>query len=166
MSPAFDLDSFAPPPVSFTFRGQTWTVFGDPVTDQITRMLRIETALSEADGIDETLDVVAEGCKILTDLAHDYDADQPDVQLSAQALLVTFALILHGSSVAAAVAEAISRPTQGGDDAGNAVATAREHVHEGERDVDADPLASARSSSERSSTSDGFVDGLLATGSG
>lgn len=163
---SFDLDKFAPAPIRFTYRGVPRSVFGDPDTDQVARMLRIETQLEEADGIEETLAVVQEGCDLLNEMVHDFDPGQEPVKLGARALLTVYALILHGSSVAAAVAEAICQPDKAAGDDREAVTTAGDGTDDGERDADAAPLASASLSSEPSSPSAEHTAGLLATGSG
>jgi hypothetical protein len=89
-----------------------------------------------------------------------------ELKIGTQALLILFTRIVHGSSVAAAVAEAISPPTPERSGDGRACCnTADDGRCEGGSDDAAAPLASVRLSSERSSSSDEFDAGLLATGS-
>lgn len=166
MSDAFDLDQFAPPPVRFKLDGHVYTVSGDVDVDRVARMLRVETAIEEADGIEETVAAVREGRELLLEMIRERDPDVDEISIGSQALLVTFALILHGSSVAAAVAEAISQPQAGGGDGEPGVATADGPAPDGPQDADAAPLASETLSSGQSSGSDARESGLLVTGSG
>lgn len=161
---AFDLDQFAPPPVSFKLHDRVYTINGDVDVDVVARMLRIETAISEADGTEETVEAVREGRELLLEMIREREPDVAELKIGAQALLVTFALILHGSSVAAAVAEAISQPTRADAATGEPVQTADEGLDEEGRDGEEAPLASDTLSSERSSSSDERESGLLVTG--
>lgn len=162
---AFDLDEFAPPPIVFKLGGREYRINGDVDVDVVARMLRIETAISDADGTEETIAAVREGRDLILELVHDADPSVTELKIGTQALLILFTRIVHGSSVAAAVAEAIAPPAAERSGGGAAVATPHEGADAAEPGDAPDPLASARLSSERSSSSDEFDAGLLATGS-
>jgi hypothetical protein len=162
---AFDLDKFAPPPIVFKLGGREYRINGDVDVDVVARMLRIETAISDAGGTEETIAAVREGRDLILELVHDADPSVTEMKIGTQALMILFTRIVHGSSVAAAVAEAIAPPAPERSGGGAAVATPHEAADEGESDDAADPLASERLSSERSSSSDEFDAGLLAIGS-
>jgi hypothetical protein len=162
---AFDLDRFAPPPIVFKLGGRTYRINGDVDVDVVARMLRIETAITDAESTEETIEAVREGRDLIVELCRDSGEDVADFKIGTQALLILFTRIVHGSSVAAAVAEAISPPTQVDPATGEPVATPDDGTGEGEPGDAPAPLASARLSSERSSSSDEFDAGLLATGS-
>jgi hypothetical protein len=162
---AFDLDRFAPPPIVFKLGGRTYRINGDVDVDVVARMLRIETAITDAESTEETIEAVREGRDLIVELCRDSGEDVADFKIGTQALLILFTRIVHGSSVAAAVAEAISPPTQVDPATGEPVATPDDGSSEGGSGDVAAPLASVRLSSGRSSTSDELDAGLLATGS-
>lgn len=168
MADAFDLDVFAPAPIRFKLRKREYRLGADPDVDVVAKMLRLETAIEEADSADETVTVVQEAKALLVERMLDFDPSQDltAFKVSGPDVLLLFALIMHGSSVAAAVAEAITQSTPGGSDGEGGVITPRNDGDEEVREGDEAPLASAALSSERSSISDGSGAGLPATGSG
>ena len=168
MADAFDLDVFAPRAISFTLRGKGYAVSGDPDVDVVALMLRIEEQIKDSETVDETVSAVQEGKQLLIEMISEHDPSQ-DVtafKVGSQDVLLLFALVMHGSSVAAAVAEAITQATPGGSDGENAVTTRENADGEGAEGGDGSPLASVALSSARSSTSDESGDGLPATGTG
>lgn len=170
---AFDLDVFAPVPVSFTVTEnevkKTYQLNGDPDVDVVARMLRIEDAIGESSKQGDVNEIVAhvqEGKQLIVELILSADASQ-DVSLldlNTQGVMTLFALVMHGGSVAAAVAEAISRPTLEGAEGDDPVTTGENGLDADGADADASPLVSARSSSARSSISDESDDGAPVTG--
>jgi len=168
MADAFDLDVFAPRAISFTLRGKGYAVSGDPDVDVVALMLRIEEQIKDSETVDETVSAVQEGKQLLIEMISEHDPSQ-DVsafKVGSQDVLLLFALIMHGSSVAAAVAEAITQAAPGGSEAGDAVTTSDDADGERAREGDEAPLASAELLSARSSTSGESDDGLPATGTG
>lgn len=167
---AFDLDQFAPADVTFAQTRKkvtrTYRLNGDPDVDVVARMLRIEDAIRDAEGIDATVVAIQEAKKLIVELIHDTDDSQDvsELKLNTQDVMTLFALVLHGSSVASVVAQAISQPGQGDDDDENGVATPGSGHDEEHWDADATPLVSASTSSERSSTSADIDDGPPVTG--
>jgi len=169
MASAFDLDQFAPAAVDFTLRKVTYVLDGDPDVDVVARMLRIEDSIREASVGNDTDAIVAavqEGKKLIVELmlAADVDQDLSGLKLNTQQVMTLFALVLHGGSVAAVVAEAISMPTQEVGEDGEPVITAHSGDDEAGDEPNATPLRSASTSHERSSLSEDTAAGLLATG--
>lgn len=168
MSDAFDLDVFAPRAISFTREKITYWLSGDPDVDVVAQMLRIEGQVRDSEEVEETVAAVQEGKKLLIQMIsrHDPAQDVSGFTVSATDVTLLFALIMHGSSVAAAVAEAITQATPGGADGEGGVTTPQDADGEREQEGGEAPLASAALSSARSSTSDESGDGLPATGTG
>lgn len=163
---AFDLDQFAPAPVNISVRGVPFRLNGDPDVDVVARMLRIEDGIRDAEGVEATVKAVQEAKLLLIELIHDID-DTQDVsalKLNTQDVMTLFALVLHGSSVAAVVAEAIAQPSQAVGEDGDAVATPGSGPDETGADADAAPLVSASTSPEPSSLSEETDASLSVTG--
>lgn len=164
MAPAaFDLDSFAPPPVVFKLRGIDYRLPGDPDVEIVAQMLRIEEKIRDSEAVEDTAAAVREGKELLLKLALDYDVDQDitDLTLGTTQVLTLFSLILHGGSVAAVVARALTAPDSDLGEDTDGVTTRGDGVGEG----DSAPLVSASALSARSSLSDDTGDGHRDTGS-
>lgn len=161
---AFDLDKFAPAPTRFTLRGRDYQVDGDPDVDTVARMLRIEEKIGGSSTPDEMAAALQEGRDVLLELVRERDPEVAELKIGSQQLLVVFSLIVHGPSVADAVAAAIAPPTPAPGEAGKAVATGDAPAREATADADAAPLASEPSSPESSYGSDGETAGALVTG--
>lgn len=164
---AYDLDAFAPRPITFKIRDVEWRIDSDPDVDVVARMLRIENEIQEAEGIDATVASTQEGKQLLLEMIRDFDPGQvtDGLKLGAQDVLLIFALIMHGSSVAEAVARAMSSSSQDGEEADSPVATRQDGGSESGLGGDELPLALGAPSSERSSSSDVPAGGRPATGS-
>jgi hypothetical protein len=136
--------------------------------DVVAKMLRLETAIGDSDGADETVEHVQEAKKLLIGLLLDHDPaqDVSEFKVTGPDVLLLFALIMHGSSVAAAVAEAITQAAPGAAGAGDAVRTPQDADGERPGESGEAPLASVAPSSARSSSSDEPAAGPRATGSG
>lgn len=168
MSDAFDLDRFAPRPTKFTLKGREYRVSGDPDVDVVARMLRVEDAIRQSGDSRETVEAVEEGRDLLLEMVQEQDPDVTELKLGTTQLLVVFALIIHGPSVAAAVLAAIANPSLIGESDDSPVTTP--HDGDGEEverseDEDADPLALGQRSPRRSSLLVTADAGLPDTGS-
>lgn len=164
---AFDLDAFAPRKITFKARGIEYCVSGDPDVDVVAQMLRIENTMGAADDVEASVSATQEGKELIVEMILDFDQTQDisKLKVGPQDVALIFALILHGSSVAAAVAQALTNPQAATDDETSAVATADGDLPDAAGDGDAAPLASASSSSGRSSLSAERDAGPPATGS-
>lgn len=164
---AFDLDQFAPAPVKFKLLDRTtrekveYAIDGDPDIDLVARMLRIEDQL---EGDDTAVSAALEGRDLILELVKVRRPDVTELKMSPREILSVFYLLIRGEEVAAAVASALSqpaaKPAERGTEEEEPVATPEDDP-EGEA---LPPLASVKSSSERSSSSDGETAGVLVTG--
>lgn len=119
---AYDLSRFAPPDVTFTIRQRVgdeiedreFRVPGDPDSEIVVQMLRLER---EVKGIDESLrrpdEAIVEARNLLIDLIRErdpaFDPDaEPRFRIGSAQILIVFALITGGASVADATAEALT----------------------------------------------------------
>jgi len=164
---AYDLDAFAPSPVTFKIRDVEWRVDSDPDVDVVARMLRIENEVQEAEGVDATVAATQEGKRLIQEMVRDFDPaqDTDALKMGAQDVLLVFALIMHGSSVAEAVARAMSSASQDGGEASSPVATRQDGDDGAGLDGDELPLALGAPLSGRSSSSDVPDGGRPDTGS-
>jgi len=163
----FDLRRFAPPAeTTFTLArsgDHVYAVAGDVELDDVATMLRIENVVrGREDG--DPAEALVEGKALLLRLIKECQPDVDDIRIGAQELIVVFALIVHGPSVAEAVMESITAANaadqadvERGDDVD------RDDVERGVGG-DATPLRSEKPSSGPSSSSDEREAGLLATG--
>jgi hypothetical protein len=166
----FALERFAPSDVTFTLAKHpdvTFKVDGDPDVDTIARMYRIEEALQEgADTEAELAAAALEGRDLILEMVLEKDPGfVGPLRMGLNDVLVVFSLILRGSTVAQAVAEAILAPSVVA--ASEPGATPFEHQAPGDGEGDGEPggpLASEKRSSERSSSSEPLAAGALATG--
>lgn len=161
---AFDLNRFSPPTgVTVTLRnGGSYRFPGDPDVDDVAVMLRLESDINDKAG-PELADTLQEGKETLRRLilSADPSQDVSGLKVGPEEMLVLFALLVHGSTVAEAVGAAITAHNL---EAGES--------HEGDPDGPAaevgtpeGPLSrSESSSSERSSGSDAEEASLQATG--
>lgn len=108
---AFDLSAFAPAAtVEVTFkRGGTIVFPGDPSTDDVARMLRLEQEIEVAESV-ELADLLDQGKDLLAKMAREVDPaqDVKAVEIGGSELCIVFALLLHGETVATAVAAALT----------------------------------------------------------
>lgn len=168
---AFDLGRFAPPTgVTVAMRNEkTYRFPGDPDVDDVAVMLRLETQIRDAEGAD-LADVLIEGKETLKRLILSIDPEQDvdALKVGPEEMLVLFALLVHGSSVAEAVGIAITaHNTASGESLENETEEEREErlARVAEVDDEDDPLSpSGSSSSEQSSGSDAEEASLPATG--
>lgn len=170
MGSPFDLRRFAPPAeTTFMLRkhgDQVFAVDGDPEVDDVARMLRIENVVR---GLEEgdAAEALSEGKALLLRMVRECQPDVDALKVGPQELIIIFALIVKGPTVAEAVMESITASNQAEAEAlepGDAAE--REPGEEAEQAADAAPLVSAKRSSGRSSSSAVPADGLLATGTG
>lgn len=103
MADSFDLRRFAPPAgVTVTLAsGQTYRFPGDPDTDDVARMLRLEAELDDAGGV-ELADRLAEAKDLVKKMATQADPGQDvdGMRIGSAELVVVFALLMHGETVA------------------------------------------------------------------
>jgi len=170
MSSPFDLRRFAPPAeTTFTLRkhgDHVFAVDGDPEVDDVAVMLRIENVVR---GIDEgdPVEALTEGKALLLRMIQDCQPEVVELKIGPQELVVVFALIVKGPSVAEAVMESITA-----SNAAEAEALERgpdgevREDDEGEGGAPVAPLPSPKRSSGRSSSSGKRAAGLQATGTG
>lgn len=116
---SFDLRKFAPPAgvKVILASGQSYLFPGDPDTDDVARMLRLEDELDSADGVElarllEEAKCLVRKLALQTDAGQDVDA----MRVNSSELVIVFALLLHGTSVAEAVAARLAPPA---DDSGD-----------------------------------------------
>lgn len=172
MDDAFASKSFSPAPVRFKLSkhgDHEFVVDGDPTVDQLDDMLRIEHLVrGGAESEQEYAAAAKEGRDLVLALIKERQPDVTELLLGAQELTVVFSLILRGSDVATAVADAILAPPA--PVAQRELSTPLEHDEVESADANGpgerSPLASPRSSTERSSSSDEPDAGLPATGTG
>lgn len=166
---AFDLARFAPPTgLTVSLRnGRRYRFPGDPDVDDVAVMLRLETAIQDKSGAD-LAEVLLEGKETLKRLilAADASQDVSDLKIGPEEMLVVFALLVHGSTVAEAVGIAITAHNTGqGEDVDETAEEREERLAAAAEDGDADPLSqSPSSSSGPSSGSDVAASSLRATG--
>jgi hypothetical protein len=157
VAPAFDMREFAPPrEAMFTLRnGETYKVSGDPDVNDVALLLRIEDEIQDKEA-GELAVALDEGKATLVALiqACEPDRDLTDFRIGPEEMLLVFAYICHGPSVAAAVAAGVSQINARDEDEPHEVA-----------EVD-DPIPLERRSSGRSSGSEHDDVGHLATGTG
>lgn len=107
----FDMRRFAPPTgVTVAFRnGTSFRLPGDPDVDDVAIMLRLETEINEKNGV-ELGSVLTEGKETLKRLilTADPEQDVSKLRVGPEEMLVIFALLVHGSTVAEAVGVAIT----------------------------------------------------------
>jgi hypothetical protein len=171
-SSPFSIDRFAPADATFklTKHGDhVFTVDGDPDVDVVARMFRIEESLqsSAPEGDTSLGDAAIEGRQLLLELIQEKDPDfAGPLKVGLSELLVIFSLILRGTSVADAVADAILRlnPASGTTDDSRVFEQELDGDEPGREDGDGGPLASASGSPARSSVSATVADGLPAIG--
>lgn len=166
---SFDLTRFAPPTgVTITLRSQQRLRFpGDPDVDDVAVMLRLEEQINDAAGVAlaDRLTEAKETLKRLA-LAADPKQDVDELKVGTEEILVIFALLVHGSTVAEAVGAAITAANESMGETREGESpegrTAREAAEVGDPDG---PLSrSESSSSERSSGSAAEEGSLRATG--
>jgi hypothetical protein len=161
---AFDLDRFAPPDIRFKLDGREYVVDGDPDVDVIAKLLRIEEQIRESSSESEMAAGLQEGRDLVVEMLRQRDANIGEIRIGMSRLLQVFALIVHGPSVAEAVARAVSPSALGTGDGDSAVATAQNAHDETVRDGDPGPLGSGTSSPASSSSSADATDGRLVIG--
>ena len=162
----FDLRRFAPPTgVTVEFRdGAKFRFPGDADVDDVAIMLRLEEEINALSGV-ELAKVLVEGKETLKRmiLAADPAQDVSVLKVGPEEMLVIFALLVHGSTVAEAVGVAI---TAHNTDNGESLDGDTDEEHDEAAGVgDPGPLSVSESSSpERSSGSDAAVASAPATG--
>ena len=119
---ALDLRQFAPPAgVTVTLAsGQSYTFPGDPDTDDVARMLRLEEAMSDTDGL-ELAENIEEAKGIISRMALQADPSQDvaAMKVGSSELVILFALLLHGATVADAVGRALVASETTGEPGGD-----------------------------------------------
>jgi hypothetical protein len=175
MGSPFDLRRFAPPAVTtftLTRGGDTvYAVPGDPEVDDVATMLRIENVVR---GIEEgdAVEALTEGKALLLRMVQECQPEVESIKVGPQELIVLFALIVKGPTVAEAVMESITASNAAEQEALEAdEAEPSDVVDEGEGGATVAPLPSRKRSSRRSSSSPGRSSsegtvGLPATGTG
>lgn len=168
---AFDLESFAPPDtIKFRLRkhgDHEFVIDGDPDTGDVALMLRIEEQMRSADNEADAVLAADEGKSVLLRLVQERQPEITELKVGMQEVLVVFSLIIRGSSVAEAVARAVTasgklaEPGELGDDE-----PALGEGEPGPQGAEVTPLPSAEHSLMRSSSSDEHAAGLPATGTG
>lgn len=162
---AFDLSRFSPPTgVTVAFRnGGSYRFPGDPDVDDVAVMLRLEGDINDKAG-PGLADALQEGKETLRRLilSADPSQDVSGLKVGPEEMLVVFALLVHGSTVAEAVGAAITAHNLEGGESHEPGDADDERAAE----VGAEgPLSrSESSSSERSSGSDADEASLQATG--
>lgn len=177
MGSPFDLRRFAPPAeTTFTLRkhgDHVFAVDGDPEVDDVAVMLRIENVVR---GIEEgdPVEALTEGKALLLRMIQDCQPETVELKVGPQELVVLFALIVKGPTVAEAVMKSITASNAAEEEAlehGDDERAPQEDDDESEGGAPVAPLASRKRSSKRSSSSAGpsssaATDGLPATGTG
>jgi hypothetical protein len=177
MGSPFDLRRFAPPAeTTFTLRKHGDFVFrvdGDPEVDDVAVMLRIENVVR---GIEEgnAAEALTEGKQLLLRMVRECQPDVEEIKVGPQELIILFALIVKGPTVAEAVMESITASNLAEAEAlelGDDDERAAKEDDGSEGGADVAPLPSRTRSSRRSSSSPGRSSsegtaGLPATGTG
>lgn len=171
MDDAFASKSFSPADVRFRLSkhgDHEFVVDGDPTVDQLDDMLRIEGQIRGDAVTEEELAAAAkEGRDLILALIREKQPDVTALRIGLQELTVVFSLIMRGSSVAEAVANAILAPPAAVPDQDGLKPLEDDATGDGVVDEgDGDPLASKRSSTGRSSSSGEPDAGLRDTGTG
>lgn len=165
----FSLQRFAPEDVTFTLRkhgDHTFRIDSDPDVDVVARMFRIEEQLQTAESEPLVGEAALEARDLLLELIQEKDPEfAGPLKIGLSEITIVFSLILRGTSVAAAVADAILAPAvSGGSETGE-----KPFKHEAGDDAadevgDDAPLRSEKPSPERLSGSATEEAGLPVTG--
>ena len=160
-----DTSLLRPPDVVLTIEGTDYTIRGNLPVETMIALFELEERVRHVPDDDgrALLQVVEEANQLIRELIHERDPDASIPKMGMDEVLGVLAFLAGNDSVAAEVVSALS-DDGAGRERGAGGGEGEDEVHEPGEGEDAGPLASASSSSRRSSRSAKRTAGPRSTG--